>query len=61
MVIGLPARSRALPAGTRIQPSLTQYSSDVRLLGPVEPDADAALKQVRVVIRAVGIGGQTVG
>jgi hypothetical protein len=27
MVSGLPKRSRAFPAATRIQPSLTQYSS----------------------------------
>jgi len=27
MVIGLPRRSRALPAWTRIQPSLIEYSS----------------------------------
>ena len=36
MVSGLPKRSLALPAGTRIQPSLTQYSSTLVFSAPLK-------------------------
>ena len=38
MVIGLPLRSTALPAVTRIQPSLTQYSSTLVFSTPLNRD-----------------------
>ena len=36
MVSGLPLRSSALPAATRIQPSLTQYSSTLVFSWPAK-------------------------
>src|SRR6185369_2823043 len=36
IVIGLPKRSRLLPAATRIQPSLTQYSSTLVFSVPLK-------------------------
>ena len=49
MVIGWPKRSLELPAGTRIQPSLTQYSLTSVALLAVEHDADAALQRLGIV------------
>ena len=61
MVIGWPKRSFELPAGTRIQPSLTQYSLTSVALLAVEQDADAALQRLGIVERAALVDAQSVG